>query len=54
MREVSDVPKVRSVPCRNCAIEIYLDLSGIPEERDWTWKHVQPEGACRTPEPESV
>jgi hypothetical protein len=42
------------VTCRNCAIEIYLDLCADPAEPDWTWKHVQPEGACGTPEPRSA
>lgn len=38
--EVSAVPSIRSEPCRNCYVEMYLDMVGPPEERDWKWLHV--------------
>lgn len=53
------MPTIRSEPCRNCQVEIYLDTTGDAADRDWVWKHV-PEAlrrvdcgdACAEPEPE--
>lgn len=34
------MPTIRSEPCRNCEVEIYLDMTGERGDRDWAWKHV--------------
>ena len=45
--------RVRSEPCRNCEVEIYLDLVSDPAsaDKDWEWTHVAGDGACAAPEP---
>ena len=53
-----EMPTIRSEPCRNCDVEIYLDMVGERANRDWRWLHVPVElrrtdagEPCEEPEP---
>jgi hypothetical protein len=52
MERGDEMPTIRSEPCKNCDVEVYIDFIDGDEGREWIWAHLPGvAGACDKPEP---